>query len=477
MEAVKAPARKSALVARLDALNEFDREPVSEDRLQGRGNFIGLYAGEHVAGTEFVIGPLFVAHGVAAVDLFAGLILGNLLAVLSWAFICAPIATRTRLNLYWKLRGIAGPYLLFAYNLVNAAMFCFLAGSMISVAATAVGLPFDMPMPGLSDLYPTSVQWVVVVLGVGAVVTALAILGFEQIARFSKVAAPWMLLIFVAAAVAVLPQLGVTSVGTFWPVAQEVIWTGVPLEGQSKFTFWHVLFFAWFCNMAMHIGLADMTILRYAKKWTYGFASAAGMYLGHFVAWIASGILVALALQTGGDVAPGPIAFLGAGYAGVLAVIIAGWTTANPTLYRAGLALQTATPNWKRWKVTLAAGAVTTIAALFPALMMRLLDFVALYGLLLMPMGAVIFADFWILPKLGLRQDYAAWRRLLFSVPAAVAWVGTLLLCWGINLAWGLEIFFLGLPGWFIAVALYVGLSYLQQRSAAAPTSLNGERA
>lgn len=457
--------QKRSLAERLDAINEFDREPVSEDRLQGPGNFIGLYAGEHVAGTEFVIGPLFVAHGVAAADLFVGLLVGNLLAVLSWAFICAPIATRTRLNLYWKLRKITGPNLLFVYNIVNALMFCFLAGSMISVAATAVGIPFDMPMPGLNDMYPSSVAWVVTVLLVGAVVTVVAILGFEKIAHFSKVASPWMFLVFVACGVAVLPQLGVDSIGEFWTVANERIWTGVPLEGQSKFTFWHVMFFAWFCNMAMHIGMADLTILRYAKKWQYGFASAFGMYLGHFIAWIASGILVALALQTSGEVAPGPIAYLGAGVAGLVAVVVAGWTTANPTIYRAGLAMQTVTPNWKRWKVTLVVGAVTTIAALFPALMMRLLDFVALYGLILMPMGAVIFADFWILPKLGLRQNYAEWRALLFSWPAAVSWIGTLAACWGINALWGMEIFFLGLPGWFIATGLYVGLSAIQQQS------------
>src|SRR5205823_1320519 len=85
---------------------------VLPDRLQGPGSFMGLYAGEHLAGTEFVIGPLFVAHGVAALDLVLGLLVGNLLAVLSWAFITAPIATRTRLNLYWYLRKITGPNLL-----------------------------------------------------------------------------------------------------------------------------------------------------------------------------------------------------------------------------------------------------------------------------------------------------------------------------------------------------------------------------
>ena len=222
---------------RLDAINEFDREPVPPDRLQSPGSFIGLYAGEHLAGTEFVIGPLFVAHGVAAADLVLGLLVGNLLAVLSWTFITAPIATRTRLNLYWYLRKITGPNLLFVYNIVNALMFCFLAGSMISVAATAVGLPLGMTMPKLNDVYPNSVAWVLVVFLVGIAVTALAILGFEKIAAAGQVASPWMFMVFVAAAVAVLPKLGVTSVGDFWRVASARIWTGVPAQGVAKFSF------------------------------------------------------------------------------------------------------------------------------------------------------------------------------------------------------------------------------------------------
>jgi purine-cytosine permease-like protein len=126
--------------------------------------------------------------------------------------------------------------------------------------------------------------------------------------------------------------------------------------------------------------------------------------------------------------------------------------------------MQTITPNWKRWKMTFAVGAITTVAALFPALMMRLLDFVALYGLVLMPMGAVIFADFWLLPLLGLRQDYAHWKEVAFSWPAAATWGLTLAGCWVINAAWGLEIFFLGLPGWFLATAIYIALCFAQQQ-------------
>ncbi|MBF9255094.1 hypothetical protein I2I11_17480 [Pontibacter sp. 172403-2] len=452
---------KKKLTQQLDSIDEYEREPIPQSKLKGIKSFVGMYAGEHVAGTEFVIGPLFVIHGVSASDLFMGLLAGNLLAILSWALLCAPIAVKARLTLYYQLEKICGRYLVSGYNIVNALMFCFLAGSMIAVSATAVGIPFDIAMPDLNDWYPNSAGWIITVLCVGIVITAVAILGYEQISRFANVCAPWMVLVFIAAAFAVMPRLGITSLGNFWEVAQAKIWTGVPAEGYSKFTFCHVMFFAWFANMAMHIGMADLSILRYAKKWQYGFSSATGMFVGHFMAWIASGILCAAA---NGDVAPGPIAYNSAGIAGVICVIIAGWTTANPTIYRAGLAIQSIIPQVRRWKVTLMVGLVTTIAAFFPALVMRLLDFVALYGLVLMPMGAIIFIDFYIIPKLGLRSNYASETNSPFNIAAAVTWIATLFFCLFLNFYQGVDIFFLGLPGWFIAAALYIIMSKLYQR-------------
>jgi purine-cytosine permease-like protein len=454
-----------SLKQRLAEVNEYEREPVPSHALKSSRSFLGMYAGEHTAGTEYVIGPLFVAHGVGAADFIGGLIIGNVLAVLSWALLCAPIAVKVRLTLYYQLEKICGLNLTRIYNLVNGLMFCFLAGSMIAVSATAIGIPFDIPMPKLTDMYPTSIGWVVTVFLVGAVITLIAILGYERIAQFANIAAPWMIGVFLASAIAVLPELGVTAVSDFWRVANEVVWTGIPLEGQDKFTFWHVMFFAWFCNMAMHIGMADMSILRYAKKWTYGFTSAAGMFVGHFLAWMASGILYAVYLQqNSGEFAPGPISFYAAGVAGAVCVVIAGWTTANPTIYRAGLAIQAMIPTATTWKVTLIVGLITTIAACFPALVMRLLDFVALYGLVLMPMGAIIFADFYLSKKIGFASDYAKKAGIGFNMAAALTWVLTLAFCLGLNLTVGIEIFFLGLPGWFVATLLFVVLSKLLQR-------------
>ena len=60
----------------------------------------------------------------------------------------------------------------------------------------------------------------------------------------------------------------------------------------------------------------------------------------------------------------------------------------------AGLAFQAVVPRASRFTVTLATGAVATVAGMFPAIAMKLLDFVALYGLVLMPMGAVVLGDY-----------------------------------------------------------------------------------
>ncbi len=44
-------------------------------------------------------------------------------------------------------------------------------------------------------------------------------------------------------------------------------------------------------------------------------------------------------------VLPGPLAYRACGIAGLICVIVAGWTTANPTIYRAGLAFQAIAPT------------------------------------------------------------------------------------------------------------------------------------
>jgi purine-cytosine permease-like protein len=513
---------------------EFEREPVPVQNLLGFKSFVGMYAGEHCAGTELMIGPLFIAAGVSAFDLIVGLLVGNLLAVLSWMFLTAPIATRTRLTLYYQLEKICGRDLVTLYNLANGVMFCFLAGAMITVSATAAGVMFNMEMPRFTDIYPNSVGWVVAVIVVGAAISVVAAFGYQSVSKFANIASPWMVLVFLAFGFVAARQFinatetEINSLGDVWHLATTSIWTGEdPLPGQTKFTFWHVTFFAWFCNMAMHIGMSDLTVFRFARKSNYAVATSAGMYVGHFMAWISASMLFALLLhekhpddygdymvgllkqhsakyaeidpeelaaspmtselirdamkvenelvEAGAMKAeekqievpaplPGDLAYNACGIAGLLCVIIAGWTTANPTIYRAGLAFQAIMPRTSRFTVTLATGGIATIAGLFPGLAMKLLGFVAIYGMVLMPMGAVIFVDFWLIRKFGLQSNYAEKSQQRFNWAAGLTWFLTLGTCVLLNQVYGMQIFFVSLPGWFVAALLYVVLSKFYQQ-------------
>ncbi len=463
------PAPPGGAAARLDRLYEFERTPVTPDKLLGPGYFAGSFAGEHVAATEFVIGALFVSWGAGLKDIFLGLAIGNLLAVASWTLVCAPIAVKTRLTLYWYLRRACGPLFALVYNILNALLFCILAGCMITVSASAVRLPFGIPSQ--VQWYPTSPAFVLVVLVVGAVVVTLAILGFKRLAAFASVCSPWMLLMFVAGALAVLPVLGekagagpVRDLPAFLETARKTIWTGkTPSGGPPAITFWQIAAFAWICNLAMHLGLSDMALFRFAKRSWYGVFSAFGMFLGHYLAWICAGVMgagAALLLKRPlTELDSGAVAFQALGAAGAIAVVIAGWTTSNPTLYRAGLAFQAVTPGWARWKVTLAAGAATTLVACFPFVFTRLLDFVGLYGLLLSPAGAIVIAEHWIFPRLGMESFWAERRGKGNNVPALLAWAGGMalaLLLWSTGT---LHLFFLFLPVFPFTILAYILLA------------------
>jgi purine-cytosine permease-like protein len=329
---------------------------------------------------------------------------------------------------------------------------------------------------------------------VGAIISIVAAYGYQMVARVANIAAPWMVLVFVAFGLVSLQRLGVDSLNGAWRMAKErILVGGDPLPGQPTFTFWLVTFFAWFCNMAMHVGMADLSVFRFARKSWYGIAAGAGMFLGHYVAWIAAALMYAEQLnRTPNDTAvlPGPLAYQATGIAGLVCVIVAGWTTANPTIYRAGLAFQAIVPRASRFTVTLFTGAVATAAGLFPAITMKLLNFVALYGLLLMPMGAVLFVDFWLIRRLGLEDNYAERKGISFNWAAALAWLLALAACvliiflddltlWAESQGWidvsdraerllhdWAQIYFVSLPGWFIAAGLYIVLSRFYQKRA-----------
>lgn len=452
-----------------DSGGEFEREPVPESALLGPGKFWGMYAGEHCAGTEFMIGPLFLAAGASLQDLVLGLLLGNVLAVLTWRYLVVPIAMGKRMTLYYQLERIAGTQLVKLYNVVNGILFCFLAGAMVTVSASAVGVPFGInyAVPeatfGLGDP-----SFTVLVVLVGLVMSVIASAGYQTVARVANVAAPWMIAVFAAAGIVSLGQMGVDSfeklsAGAFWSDAIAFV---QEREGAQSFPFWQIVVFAWLCNGAMHFGMADLSIFRFARHASSGWAPSIGMLLGHYMAWIAAGLLLAAQIKLSQDTTanPGILAWNALGWTGMLCVVIAGWTTANPTIYRAGLAFQGVLPRASRVAMTLTAGAVATLAGAFPNLSAQLLGFVGTYGTVLGPMGAVIFVDYWLMKRAGLADEYAVRTGASVSLAVLVAWllpvtVGLYLIFWQ-----GVFAAYCVIPAWIACGLIYLALSKVTQR-------------
>jgi len=255
--------------------------PVPKHKLHDWTHFAGLYAAEHVAATEFVIGATFVALGAKTMDIILGLLIGNILAVLSWTLITTPIAVETRLSLYTYLNKIAGDSMSKLYNWANILIFTVISAAMVTVSSTAVRFAFGIPAQ--LDWYPTNLWFVLIVLLVGIFVVFVAIYGFKAVSDFSGICAPWLFTMFTCGAIVLLPALSLDVLGVTLPrgwsdfvdIGNQSIWTGLNSDGKPGIGLVEVIGFGWAANTITHFGLIDMALLRFAKKKSYGLSQQA----------------------------------------------------------------------------------------------------------------------------------------------------------------------------------------------------------
>jgi purine-cytosine permease-like protein len=440
-------------------------------------HFAGLYAAEHVAATEFVIGATFVALGAKTTDILLGLLVGNILAVLSWTLITSPIAVETRLSLYTYLNKIAGDSMSKLYNWANVFIFTVISAAMITVSATAVRFAFNIPAQ--LSWYPSNVWFILIVALVGAFVVFITIYGFNAVSDFSGICAPWLFVMFTCGAMVLLPALSLSVLGTTLPhswqefidIGDQSIWTGVNSNGEPGIGLLEVIGFAWAANTITHFGLIDMALLRFAKKKIYGLATSTGMMFGHYVAWIAAGIMGAGAAVILGkslvELDPGDVAYYALGWSGFVIVIVAGWTTAITNLYRAGLAAQAVFANTSRRRTTLIVGMVTVVVACFPFVFSQILPLLTYAGLLVVPVGAIVFAEHQVFPRIGYTRYWTSYRQLVVSIPAISSWILGLILGFGLNILGAMSFFYLFIPTWIFTILVYTllaGLSGAKQK-------------
>ncbi|WP_297798575.1 hypothetical protein [uncultured Eudoraea sp.] len=451
-----------------EALDE-EYLPVAKHKLHDWTHFAGLYAAEHVAATEFVIGATFVALGAKTMDIILGLLIGNILAVLSWRFITSPIAVETRLSLYTYLNKIAGDSMTKLYNWANVIIFSVISAAMITVSATAVRFAFDIPAQ--LNWYPTNVWFILIVLAVGIFVVSIALYGFNAVSEFSGLCAPWLFVMFTSGAMVLLPALSLDVLEKTLPagwtdimtLGDQRIWTGINSDGKPGIGLVEVIGFGWAANTITHFGLVDMALLRFAKKKNYAYASSTGMMFGHYVAWIAAGIMGAGAAVILGksivELDPGDVAYYALGWSGFVIVIVAGWTTAITNLYRSGLAAQAIFFNHSRKLTTIVVGVVTVVIACFPFVFSQILPLLTYAGLLVVPVGAIVFAEHQLFPRIGYTRYWSSYRKLTFSMPAVASWGLGLAFGFGLNALDVISFFYLFIPTWFFTTVVYTLLA------------------
>ncbi|OJF67919.1 hypothetical protein BK026_03480 [Alteromonas sp. V450] len=443
--------------------------PVAKHKLKGWKHFMGLYAGEHVAATEFVFGATFVALGASMTDILLGLLIGNLLAVLSWTLITTPIAVETRLSLYSYLQKIAGDSMTKLYNWANVFIFTVISAAMITVSATAVR--FALNIPAQLNWYPTNLAFVAVVLAVGVIVVFVAMYGFNAVSDFSRICAPWLFTMFICGPLILMPALAESVIGqtflTSWDdfmhIGSTSVWTGLTQSGEPGIGLLEVIGFSWAANTITHFGLIDMALLRFAKRKRYGLCTSAGMLFGHYVAWISAGIMGAgtavIVQKSIVELDPGDVAFHALGLSGLVIVIVAGWTTANANLYRAGLAAQAIFKDKSRTKTTAIVGMVTVAIACFPFVFTKLLPLLTYAGLLVVPVGAIVFAEHMIFPRIGFTRYWAHYQSLTHSTPAVVSWGLGLVFGFGLNALDVMSFYYLFIPTWLFTIAVYTAMA------------------
>lgn len=355
------------------------------------------------------------------------------------------------------------------YNWANILIFTVISAAMVTVSATAVRFAFDIPAQ--LNWYPTNLWFVLIVILVGIFVVFIAMYGFNAVSEFSGISAPWLFTMFASGAIVLMPALSLDVLGKTLPsgwsdfinIGNQSIWTGINSDGQPGIGLVEVIGFGWAANTITHFGLIDMALLRFAKKKHYGLATSTGMLFGHYIAWIAAGIMGAgTAVILGTSIVqldPGDVAFYALGWSGFVIVIVAGWTTAITNLYRAGLAAQAVYTRFARKTTTMFVGLAMVIIACFPFVFSQILPLLTYAGLLVVPVGAIVFAEHQLFPKLGLTRYWSKYKNYATSLPAVASWIIGLIFGFGLNFLDVMSFYYLFIPTWFVTIIVYTILA------------------
>ena len=89
----------------------------------------------------------------------------------------------------------------------------------------------------------------------------------------------------------------------------------------------------------------------------------------------------------------------------------------------------------------------------------QILPLLTYAGLLVVPVGAIVFTEHQIFPRIGYTRYWSSYRKLTFSMPAVASWGLGLVFGFGLNALDVISFYYLFIPTWFFTIAVYTLLA------------------
>ena len=238
---------------------------------------------------------------------------------------------------------------------------------------------------------------------VGLLMTFTATWGFQGLKRLSDIAVPLFVVVSIAGTV-----IAWNKIGGIQPLLMIQPTGHMSMKDAISGVIGSIVV----------MGVITPDITRYCRSdfdWFIG--AFISFSIGHMVFPIA-GSLMGYAAQSGDA---GKVLFSLTGWLGVLSIVLAGWTSGDNNIYSASLGMTQVIPKAKRWHLALTLGILGTLLAV-GGILKYLIKWMVLLSAIAPPLFAVMQADYWFLPLLGLDRSLAGKSGAQVNIAAILSW-------------------------------------------------------
>jgi len=369
--------------------NDFEREKVPVGSLKSWWDILAVQFG-FIFGSSALVWAMKFTKGLNFKDTIIVLTIGHFLVY--WVFYFnGKLGIRERLSTFFIVRQ--------SFGTIGSAMVAILTSfALVGWMGAQVGATSS----GIS----AATGWNVTVLNIfiGLAMTLTAAIGFKALKKLSDISVPYFLIICVVAIFVALKKIG----------SMDALFNIQPSSSMSLVTAISAVI-----GSIVVMGVIVPDISRYARsEKDLNIALIVSFVVGHIVIPV-SGVLMALAI---GSSNIGFVIFQLIGWAGVLMLILSGWTTGDNDIYSASLALASVIPNVPKWKLASLIGIFGTIAAV-AGIINHIIFWLVLLSSLAPPIFGVMQADYWILPLFGIERGLALKGKKIVNWAGVLSWL------------------------------------------------------